>query len=212
MRLIKKQLVVLTLNVLVFLVLASTVSNYTTSYFEGDALAESFETKEFSFVKSDFGLGTSTANTAFTVTKTHASSTFTYTGTTNQTSGTDPANLWFNLKSSSTAGNRFVQSNSSGSLTNKWRATKFVFQYSKQTGTVGQTNQVTISTNSGSKDLFSYVSTTNSTSLTNLNNNSASATISFTYEDNIQTFTLIPSYVLYVTSLTVEYTIDYSGC
>ncbi len=37
MRLFKKQLVVLTLNVLVFLVLASTISNYTTSYFEGEA-------------------------------------------------------------------------------------------------------------------------------------------------------------------------------
>ncbi len=37
MRLFKKQLVVLTLNVLVFLVLASTISNYTTSYVEGEA-------------------------------------------------------------------------------------------------------------------------------------------------------------------------------
>ncbi len=37
MRLFKKQLVVSSLNVLVFLVLASTISNYTTSYFEGEA-------------------------------------------------------------------------------------------------------------------------------------------------------------------------------
>jgi hypothetical protein len=37
MRLFKKQLVVLTLNVLVGLALASTISNYTTSYFEGEA-------------------------------------------------------------------------------------------------------------------------------------------------------------------------------
>ncbi len=41
MRLIKKQLVVLTLNVLLFLVLASTISNYTTSYFDGEAASSS---------------------------------------------------------------------------------------------------------------------------------------------------------------------------
>jgi hypothetical protein len=212
MQTLLKQSIIGGVSFLLLTGIAFSVGSSEPSVFEGEALAESFETKEFSFVKSDFSLGTSTSNTAFTVTKNHSTSTFTYTGTTNQTSGTDPANLWFNLKASSTAGNRFVQANSSGSSTNKWRATKFVFQYSKQTGTVGQTNEVTISTNSGTKNLFSYVSTTNSTSLINLNNNSATATISFTYEDNIQTFTIIPSYILYITSLTIEYTIDYSGC
>ncbi len=44
MRLFKKQLVVLTLNVLVFLVLASTISNYTTSYVEGGAFTTSSTT------------------------------------------------------------------------------------------------------------------------------------------------------------------------
>jgi hypothetical protein len=63
MRLIKKQLVVLTLNVLVFLVLATTISNYTTSYFEGEA---NINERSKTFLYSDL-TGTLPSSTTYAI-------------------------------------------------------------------------------------------------------------------------------------------------
>ena len=155
-------------------------------------------------VKADFGL-TTTNNTAFTVVKGTGNETFTYTGTTDQTA-TGATNPWFTLKS--TASQRFTQSTESGSVANKWHLTSITIVYSKATATIGQTNIVKLNT----FDLFTYTSVTNSTSLTNLNANQMSSTTSFNYSDNITTFTIIPTYIVYISSISLTYTIDYGSC
>ncbi len=63
MRLFKKQLVVLSLNVLVFLVLASTISNYTTSYFEGEAVDTNYILVTFSNTASNTSYGAMNTST-----------------------------------------------------------------------------------------------------------------------------------------------------
>lgn len=155
-------------------------------------------------VKADFGLTTKN-NTAFTVVKGTDNETFTYTGTTNQTA-LGATNPWFTLKS--TAAQQFTQASESGSALNKWHLTSITIVYSKSTATVGQTNIVKLNT----FDLFTYVSVTNSTSETNLNANQVSSTTNFNYSDNITTFTIVPTYNVYISSMSLTYTIDYANC
>jgi hypothetical protein len=62
MRLFKKQLLVLSINLLVFVGIASTISGFTTSYFEGEALDVNYHSTSFS-VAEGFTLST-TYNTA----------------------------------------------------------------------------------------------------------------------------------------------------
>lgn len=155
-------------------------------------------------VKADFGL-TTINNAAFTVVKGTGNETFTYTGTTDQTA-TGATNPWFTLKS--TAAQRFTQASESGSAFNKWHLTSITIVYSKVTEKTGQTNIVKLNT----FDLFTYTSVTNSKSSESLNANQVSSTTNFNYSDNITTFTIIPTYIVYISSISLTYTIDYRSC
>lgn len=160
------------------------------------------DTKVVKIVKSNFGL-TNTSNTAFVISIGNGGEAFEYRGT---ASSPSLSTKWVNLKSSTSQ--RFHQPSASGSVDNKWHLTKIVIEYSTQSSTVGQTNVVKLN----EITLFSFVSTTNSASDTNLTNNAQVATKEFLYEDEIKTFTIVPTLNLFIAEITMTYTIDYTNC
>jgi hypothetical protein len=164
------------------------------------------DTATFTIVKSDFGFPESTTDSAFSITKSLATSDFVYTGTANQTS-TTLSNPWLNLKSSSTAGQRFTHSTESGSLTNKWHLTSITIDYTKVAAIATR-----VYVNLNSISLFSFVRSSASTDLSVLNQYSTSYTTDFAYSENITTFSIVPTENFYVQSLSFTYTIEYSVC
>ena len=161
-----------------------------------------YDTKTIELNKTNFNLTTS-SNTVFTITLGSGGEQFVFTGT---ASSPSLSNTWVNLKSSATQ--RFTQSTASGSALNKWHLTTLTMTYAKQSATVGQTNTIKLN----DTNLFSYVSTTNSSSETNLTLHSETHTSNFAYNESITTFTIVPMLVFFVKAITLIYSIDYSSC
>ena len=164
-----------------------------------------YDTFQVVLQKSDLGL-TTTSNKSFNISKTNLTSTFAYSGTSNlaQTSLG-----FYSIKTDSAQA--LNQSIAAGSAINKWHLTQIVFDYTKVSVSTGSMT-VSLDTNAGSKTGFTFVAASNSTSATNLNNNKATETVNYAYEDSIQTFKLITTKIFWVEKLTLTYTIDYSVC
>lgn len=162
------------------------------------------DTKTVEIVKEDFGL-TTTSNTDFSVSKTIGESPVIYSGVINQISKS-AGNPWLNIKRS--GDDIFKQTLASGSSLNKWRLTSIEFEYAKQTSTVGNINEIKVN------DILihSYEGVTKSTAIGELNANKDVAVYNFDFNDNITTFSIDPTYNLYITYINLTYTIDYTNC
>ena len=121
-----------------------------------------------------------------------------------QASGT-----WYSIKTKQAEA--LKQDTAAGSSTNKWVLTQIVFSYTKVSSSTSLTT-ISLATNHGSKPAFTFTPATNSTSLANLNNNAATQTVNFDYSDDIQTFTITATQILWLSSLSLTYTIDYGSC
>jgi hypothetical protein len=188
--------------------IAFSVGSSEPSVFEGEAAVESIDSKNHQLVQTDFG--NSSSNASFSITKTVSTSSFVYAGNYNFVIGT-----WVNLKVTGA----FSKANESGSLNNKWYLTGIAISYSRYTSAVGNALTLDVkypeSTSANSTRIISTTGLTNSTSLTNLNNNRTSySNLSlFTKTDNVTTFKLVPGAANFVIeNITVYYSIDYSNC
>ncbi len=165
------------------------------------------DTRTFTIAKADFGFPNNGSNYLFNFSKGSGNETFWYSGWAFQTS-TLPSNPWFNIKGQSQINAVFTQGSEVGSLLNQWRLTSLTLNYAKQGDIRGATNFININNNF----MFDYVINTNEISKSALDSNADSFTKTFTYAQNIKTFSIIPKEELFLSSIIVEYQIDYSNC
>ena len=165
------------------------------------------DTRTFTITKADFGFPNNGSNYLFNFSKGSGNETFWYSGWAFQTS-TLPSNPWFNIKGQSQINAVFTQGSEVGSLLNQWRLTSLTLNYAKHGNIKGQTNLISIN----SIFMISYVINTNEISKAALDANTDSYTKTFTYAQNIKTFSIIPKEELFLSSIIVEYQIDYSNC
>lgn len=165
------------------------------------------DTITFTITKSDFGFPNNGSNYFFNFSKGSGNETFWYSGWAFQTS-TLSTNPWFNIKGQSQINAVFKQETEVGSSINQWRLTSLTLNYAKHGDIRGQTNNIYVN----NIFMFSYVINTNEISKTALDANSDSYTKTFTYAQNIKTFSIIPKEELFISSMVIEYSIDYSNC
>lgn len=201
----KKRSIQILLTILLILGLFFSQNLNNTQLFATPEISPLVDTRVFTFIKSDFGFPNSGSNTFFSISKGSGNETFWYEGWANQTS-TLASNPWFNIKSHSTA--RFTQPSEVGSILNQWRLVSVTINYAKQGDVRGQTNWVYIN----NLFMFNFVVSTNEISKAVLDANASSYTKNFTYAQNIKSFSIVPREDLYLSSLTLEYQIDYSNC
>ena len=168
-------------------------------------ISPQIDTRTFTIVKSDFGFPNNGSNILFNISKGSGNETFIYEGWANQTTAL-ASNPWFNIKAHSTA--RFTQPSEVGSALNQWRLVSLTLNLAKQGDVRGQTNWVYLD----NIFMFDFVVNTNESSKSVLDANVASFTKNFTYAQNIKTFSIVPREDLYLSSMIIEYQIDYSNC
>ena len=205
-------LIQFTLNTLVLfgLIFHPSIQNFT--LLATSEVTSQIDTRTFTITKSDFGFPNSGSNILFNFTKGSGNETFWYEGWANQTS-TLASNPWFNIKSHSTA--RFTQPSQVGSSLNQWRLVSLTLNYAKQGDIRGQTNWVYLGGTTNETHnifMFDFVVNTNEISKSVLDANSTSFTKNFTYAQNIKSFSIVPREDLYLSSILIEYQIDYSNC
>ncbi len=165
------------------------------------------DTLTFTIIKSDFGFPNNGSNYFFNFSKGTGNEIFWYSGWAFQTS-TLSTNPWFNIKSQSQINAVFKQETEVGSSLNQWRLTSLTLNYAKHGNIRGQTNNIYVN----NIFMFSYEINTNQISKTALDANSDSYTKTFSYAQNIKTFSIIPNEELFISSMVIEYQIDYSNC
>jgi hypothetical protein len=201
----KKALLQFLLNSLFILGLIFHYSQNNIVLFAAPEISPQIDTRTFTIVKGDFGFPNSGSNILFNFNKGSGNETFWYEGWANQTSSL-ASNPWFNIKAHSTA--RFTQPSEVGSSLNQWRLVSLTLNYAKQGDVRGQTNWVYLD----NIFMFDFVVNTNEISKSVLDANAASFTKNFTYAQNIKTFSIVPREDLYLSSMIIEYQIDYSNC
>ena len=113
------------------------------------------------------------------------------------------------LKSASTQW--FTQKVASGSVLNKWYLTSISIDYATAANSknnIGKTNIVKLN----DIELFSFITTADTTNNTILDEQRTTETAYFDISDNITTFSINPSFNLKVAEIKLGYTIDYTNC